>query len=125
MKPSQLDIEYCIEHKDWINGLLEKRGGWQEGDWRTYLSHPRTVYLVAPANLNPQGRDGDGVWLPSEGDVLAMLAEAGVRPRLWLSVHGAWEADGYRGRDVLDTYGASATPLVALLDLLRAVEGRG
>ena len=32
MKPQQPDIEYCIKNAEFVNGLLEKRGGLGFGD---------------------------------------------------------------------------------------------
>ena len=104
MKPSQPNIEYCIEHREFVNGLLEKKGGGEPED--------RII----------QTKEGRGVWLPSEGDVLAMLDERKYMPALESSIR-IDQADliwmAYAGRF---NSGWHDTPLIALLELLRAVE---
>jgi len=81
------------------------------------------------------------IWIPTEGDVLGMLAEA--LPRLgegdygW-ALEGANDADRYQAWIPDDQYEGTEfldediyrtdwleTPLIALLELLRAVEGKG
>ena len=143
MKPQQPNIEYCIEHREFVNGLLEKRGGWQDGEWyRSRLggSSPNLIAKVKdgkPYMVSTSGscegtfwsRPGwDGVWLPSEGDVLAMLEARGMIPELLSlrlgSIGGditVWFAtDGIvmvpAAKDCYDT------PLIALLELLKATE---
>ena len=138
MKPTEPDIKWCVEHKDWVNGLLEKRG-WQEGDWceRRLVYGPTLVskvedgepYLIQ-AELGSEGtffHMGDWliIWLPAEGDVLAMLGETDGMPALESNVRKDepelfWIA--YAGRD---KSGWQKTPLIALLELLRTVEGKG
>ena len=120
MKPSQPNVEYCTEHREFVNSLLEKRGGGEPED--------RII----------QTKEGRGVWLPSEGDVLAMLRTE--LPRLGEGDYGwalegandadtyqAWipryvdEGTGYEDEDIYLTDWLP-TPLIALLELLRAVE---
>ena len=45
MRPQQLDVQYCIEHKDWINGLLEKRGGLGLGD-KVWIKREGKVAII-------------------------------------------------------------------------------
>ena len=137
MKPSQPNVEYCIEHKDWINGLLEKRG-WQVGDWceRRLSCGPTVVSEVKdgePYFVETVGRGRgtffhmghwDIIWLPSEGDVLAMLETIGIES---VVVFKASVSEGYfagYSRPTEPTY-YGLTRLIALLELVRAVEERG
>ena len=60
------------------------------------------------------------VWLPSVDDVLAMLGGAGIRVALE-GYGNDWSAVVQTG-PALDAEGP--TPLIALLELLRAVEGK-
>ena len=142
MKPSQPNVEYCIKHREFVNGLLEKKGGWQEGDrcaGRLGGSPP----LVARVNNGKAyhvstegsckgtfwstGNWGDA-WLPSVDDVLAMLTEAMDGRRDWMLEH-IHNLDG-TPRDYLamlypkgnkPMIGIGSTPLIALLELLRVV----
>ena len=75
MKPTEAEIKWCIEHRDWVNGLLEKRGGWEDYDYHAYPSRP-SYYLLRglPATINSE----EPIWLPSVGDVLGMLEKEGL-----------------------------------------------
>ena len=133
----QANIAYCIKHVSFVNGLREKRGGWQEWDW----GWDTVVGELIPPSIGDRVRLLGDVWLPTEGDALGMLAEA--LPRLgegdygW-ALEGANDADRYQawipgyldeGTGFLDEdiYRTDwlETPLIALLELLRAVEGKG
>jgi len=122
MKPQQPDVAYCIKNADFVNGLLEERG-WQKGDWYWQPEAPEEVYLAQlPEFLI--GED-DLVWIPTEGDVLGMLDERNTMPALESNVQKDerdlfWIARAGRSKS-----GWQKTPLIALLELLRAVEGTG
>ena len=130
MKPSQPNIEYCIKHREFVNGLLEKRGGWEAGDWYSSKGRKCTTErffgLVHDADWWAYP---DALWLPSEGDVLAMLDGLGVAPHL-SSERGpsgalSWSASGWNPSGMTgepERSGWQPTPLIALLELVRAVE---
>jgi len=139
MKPNDANTEYCIKYTEYVNGLRARRGGWQDGDW---------VFLNGKSRLIRRVRGSDYaiytlidsawykleigyVWLPSEGDVLGMLEnvlDADQREQ-W---HDTWQLtrDRFRGPYCAaliyddDTYGLGETPLIALLELLKAVESK-
>ena len=131
MKPSESDIKWCIENREFVNSLLEKRGGWQEGDWAVKDGEPG---LVSPIRLLSD------IWLPSEGDVLVMLRHPAPGHSDWIRLEYDFANGKHRAYFValeqqgevptrlrqggwLDKHGE--TPLIALLELLRAVEGKG
>ena len=125
MKPQQPNVEYCIEHKEFVNGLLEKRG-WRDGDWYIDAAFGPILVSIPPIRAERLAALSlDAIWLPSEGDVLAMLAGQGIRTSLAAVQQGtAWSAwafppGHYRHADNADT------PLIALLELLKAVEEKG
>ena len=143
MKPQQPDVAYCIKNAEFVNGLREGRG-WQEGDWfirPLSQSHPRVVEGINHADVMNMLSVANEIWIPTSDDVLGMLGEA--LPRLgegdygW-ALEGANDADRYQARipgyldegtgfldeDIYRTDGQK-TPLIALLELLRAVEGTG
>jgi len=134
MKPQQSDVEYCIEHKDFVNGLLEKRGGWQQGDWfirSATQCHPRVVEGMNHADVMNMLSVAGEIWLPSVDDVLAMLEERGYSDlRTLITTH-------WPGRPLTECYLVIADPLaeckpraygitrlIAHLELSRAVEGK-
>ena len=141
MKPQQPNVEYCIEHKDWINGLLDKRGGWERGDRYTYAEYleEERIDIWHLAHQPGDPRHG-AIWLPSEGDVLAMLEcpdhSDAMDIELMRRKRGlrlAWTArahlivfptlvDPGAPTEIVESQ-PQATPLIALLELLRAVEG--
>ena len=139
MKPTEPDIKWCIEHANFVNGLLEKKGGAEHGDWFFCDDFALVKEVVNIASWEEAQEvhaelvaGGPGtVWLPSEGDVLAMLEEvakgrpdaAGWGLRFAPSV-------GYRATlpDCLYPLQEDAvagpwenTPRIALLELLRVV----
>jgi len=121
MKPQQPDVAYCIKHAEFVNGLREKRRGWQEWDW----GWDTVVGELIPPRIGDRVRLLGDVWIPTSDDVLGMLGEEGVRPMLWRAVSGGWLARGYDKTHPVKTHEASGgkpTPLIALLELLRAVE---
>ena len=134
MEP-QANMAYCIKHREFVNGLLEGRG-WQAGDRASDEERIGLIVNVPKGGgADVQWRSGaiawqgSGlIWIPAEGDVLGMLEEEGVRPMLWRAVSGGWLARGYDKTHPVKTHEASGgkpTPLIALLELLRAVEGKG
>jgi len=131
MKPRDKDIAYCIEHREWLAELLEKRGGWQEGDW-FILQETGSILLTDSWWLYDHSlkRDSeDRVWLPSVDDALEMLEARGCTPQLlslklkslggnimrWLATDAVIMVP-----DVKECHG---TPLIALLELLQEVKG--
>ena len=130
MKPQQLDVEYCIENKEFVNGLLEKRGGWQEGDWYHWdTGYATGVQLVGRFECQALTENEDGygiqglIWLPTVGDVLGMLEATGIES---VVVFKAPVSEGYMAgysRPREPTY-YGPTRLIALLELLKTVEGK-
>jgi len=138
MKPQQANTAYCKKHAGFVNGLREKRG-WQEGDWcdRRLGGLPSLVveledgvpHLVETAGRGrgtffPMG-NWDIIWIPTSDDVLGMLDERNTMPALESNVQKDerdlfWIARAGRSKS-----GWQKTPLIALLELLRAVEGKG
>ena len=141
-------MAYCIKNADFVNGLLEGRG-WQEGDWASDEERNGLIVNVpdgggADVQWRPGAtawQDSALIWLPTEGDALDLLGEA--LPRLGEGDYGwalegandadryqAWipgyldEGTGFLDEDIYRTDGQK-TPLIALLELLRAVEGKG
>ena len=126
MKPQQPDIEYCIEHKEFVNGLLEKKGGWQVGDWlASLMGHGKPyIELIAepPADFTLWDTEhtlGPLIWHPSVDDVLAMLDLGHIE--IWGPTHtqNRWVIlyDKVHGRQF-----EGRTYLIALLELLKATE---
>jgi len=115
----QANIAYCIKHCGFVNGLREKRGGWQEWDW----GWDTVVGELIPPSIGDRVRLLGDVWLPTSDDVLGMLTIRGIRPTLTQTYKGwsawAFPPDHYCHADDAET------PLIALLELLRAVEGKG
>ena len=92
----------------------------QQGDWFTLdgekchlLSNAHRAAIMTKVQAEPH------LWLPSEGDVLAMLDEheGTLQMTIWPERSIAHKQTTNLGR--------GATPLIALLELLRAVEGKG
>jgi len=127
MKPQQADMAYCIKHRVFVNGLLEGRG-WQAGDRfirPLTQSHPRVVEGINHADVMNQLSVADEIWIPTSDDVLGMLDERNTMPALESNVQKDerdlfWIARAGRSKS-----GWQKTPLIALLELLRAVEGKG
>ena len=141
MKPQQPNIAYCIEHKDWLVTLRARYGEWQEGD-RTLIEEELIVvhtvgcdglgYRLRGIDMYVFHSDDMTIWLPSEGDVLAMLEARGYNDlRIVTTTH-------WPGRPLTECYLVIVDPLVeckpraygvtrliALLELLRAVEEKG
>ena len=129
MKPNEANVQYCIEHADFVNGLWEKRGR-QVGDWVCELvGETEDIQLIAepPADLTLYDTDSPVfplVWLPSEGDVLAILWGLETSGDNYNSISLFGDNDGYAAQDrARAAEGVGETRLIALLELLRAVEG--
>jgi len=125
----QADIAYCIKHASFVNGLWDKRGK-QVGDWYTFADRGRYSWLVWEGNNPPIINDDTAIWIPTEGDALWFLDEA-KRDVIEVGRVGAWHdrpaSERFRASVVGKTTGPGygATRLIALLELLRAVEGKG
>jgi hypothetical protein len=139
MKPTQSDIDWCLANRDFIARLLEKRGGWREGDWcllrssrwtapvpdHTGLVHDRgggSFSLYELSCYEEDYPDGEAyVWLATEGDALAMLEWPNNR-YLDMQVYGD-ERHGFTVRDNVNSReGKGKTVLIALLELLKETE---
>ena len=136
MKPQQANVAYCKKHRVFVNGLLEGRG-WQEGDWCVFAGEyttKRPQLVTQTSGLNEKyvylhcsivGQNDDNlVWIPTAEDVLGMLEEKGIEA---VVIFKAPVSEGYfagRSGPRQPTY-YGETRLIALLELLRAVEGKG
>jgi len=147
MKPNDANTEYCIKYTEYVNGLRARRGGWQDGDWVFLNGKPKLIRRVRGSDCASRVRGSDYaiytlidsawyklevgyVWLPSEGDVLGMLEAEGVDPVL-ISVRmdssvGSWLM--WCAMDAVlmvpERDDCHKTPLIALLELLKAVEAK-
>ena len=129
MKPQHPDIEYCGKHREFVNGLLEKRGGAQHGDWFLCDGFALVQEAVNIASWEEAEEvhaelvagGSQTVWLPTTGDALAML-----EPREIVLVSSRAPAGAISWNAKAAGMGRNAgwweTLLIALLELLRAAE---
>ena len=127
MKPNEVNAKYCLKNAKFVNGLLEGRG-WQVGDWVCELVGEREdIQLIAepPADLTLYDTGNHVfplVWLPSEGDVLAILWGLETNGDNYNSISLFGDNDGYAAQDrARAAEGVGETRLIALLELLRVV----
>ena len=66
MKPTEPDIKWCIENADFVNGLLEKRGGWQDGD-SVYTEDTELSDCVEGGIVTSLKEDGEGGFVTQIG----------------------------------------------------------
>lgn len=143
MKPTEADIAWCIKNAEFVNGLLEKRGGWQLTDRFIWHDEPSLVDKDSEWYLDALGMNDDDnglidtiaelegygsggvVWLPTVGDVLGMVDGRGIRLTLDQPPRGSeWIAVTKVGSGPI-LRGEGQTLLIALLELLKVVEGKG
>ena len=127
MKPNEANAKYCLKNAKFVNGLLEGRG-WQDGDWVWLNGRPQFI-----SRVNEDGNvlihsgwhvpEAGAIWLPSEGDLLAMLADEGFGSLSWghTTKHHKYQCSSDASRQIC----GGPTLLIALLELLRTVEDEG
>jgi len=123
---SQTNTQYCIQNAVFVGDLLQRRGGWRWRDCYVELSDdgPGRVRLISDLDESKDFllcRWDNLVWLPTSDDALEMLMKRGIHPNLlstgrfregisWLATDGVFIIRG----------DCHKTPLIALLELLRA-----
>jgi len=144
MKPLDLNVQWCLEHRDLIALWLERRGGWRRGDWCVPASSYAAVPLklvTATSGLDPGyaytncsivGEEGKIVWIPTAHDMLEMLGAAvkdrrdsegwklRFSPRLGYRATLP-DADYPRLEDFVQG-DWEKTPLIALMEVLKTLE---
>jgi hypothetical protein len=132
-QPTNADIQYCLEHREWLAALLEKRGGWTRFDIGAQELGERYVlqsYMPSTSDSKElayfQRYFSDLVWLPSEGDALAMLVDAGIQSvQLDKAIAKGGATMWFATAHVLDGIPLESdggTLAIALLELLRSCE---
>ena len=130
MKPQQPNVEYCIEHKDWINGLWERRGlqfgDWAGADGQAHLLHRINTITREFVTESGDYSFGELTWLPSVDDVLAMLEtmapEHGLKLRNMYPIDNSpddYEATMYTRNGLRSSRHYGTTWLIALMELLK------
>lgn len=127
MKPTQADIDWCLANRELVMRWLKRRGEWQAGDW-FYDGLVGGIGLLRFGDSSTYELD---TWLLTIDDAIEMLVARGVTPellslKLESSIAGSvvvWFAtDGVIMVPVPQE--CHRTPCIALMELLKSLEGK-